>query len=111
MQTRIVNESFLFKTRKEDLSIERQVNRRLQNKYEKEHQKTTKALAQIAKLKDKNKGNCCLIIVFLELRNNLNQIEDKFLNCKDLLTHSQVFLKENNNASLILSSLLKDLED
>lgn len=56
MQTRIVNESFLNKTKVEDLSIERQVNRRLQNKYEKEHQKTTKALVQIAKLKEKNKG-------------------------------------------------------
>lgn len=42
MQNKLVNESFMIKTnniRQSDLSVERQVNQRLQDKYDKEHQR------------------------------------------------------------------------
>jgi hypothetical protein len=78
MHTRIVNESYYMKTNKADLSVERRVNRRLQDKYEKEHQKNSKLLIQIKTIKDKNKGIYHQNII-LELRDNLNQIDDKFL--------------------------------
>jgi len=39
------------------------------------------------------------------------ELEGKYKECKERLIDSQSFLEDNNAASLLLSTLLKDLED
>lgn len=44
------------------------------------------------------------------LRDNLNELEERFSICKERLAASQISLRDDNHASLMMSSILKDLE-